>query len=67
MVQNKKNFSSSTKMNEGKSLDKKGQARTSDRVADKSVDSSRSGTMRDQAAGQSRKADVSKRDIGSRK
>lgn len=63
MVQNKKNFSSSTKMDEGKSLDKKTQTRATDRT----TDSSRSGSMRDQA-GQSRdKADVSKKDIGSRK
>ncbi len=63
MVQNKKNFSSSTKMDEGKSLDKKSQTRATDRA----TDSSRSGSMRDHA-GQSRdKADVSKKDIGSRK
>lgn len=65
VVQNKKNFSSSTKMSEGKNLDKKSQARTSDRATERSVDSTRSGAR--EQAGQSRKGDVAKRDIGSRK
>ena len=62
MVQNKKNFSPS-KMEEGKNQDKKNQTLKTD----KGVDSSRTGSLKGQTSQARDKADVSKKDIGTRK
>lgn len=63
MVQDK-NFQANKKhMDETKDLDRKGQARTTDR----SADTARTGSTKEQAGLSKDKADISKRDVHSRK
>ncbi|MBY0412679.1 MAG: hypothetical protein K2Q18_00865 [Bdellovibrionales bacterium] len=70
MVQDKKNFSSVKRnMDETKDLDRKGQAQSSTRSADSKSQSSSAGIKGQTNLSKDRtdKADISKRDVSSRK